>query len=139
MLRVQIGSILARPESRNIVKAGESSTYLVEGIGLVKISPHHTISPQYTRFRYDFVPDTLDHSAVDEWVKISDDDAWSTTRQAMRYEGLLVGGSSGAILAGALQWLKSEEGFKKYGGVEGVNVVVILPDGYVETFTACHE
>lgn len=68
---------------------------------------------------------------MDEWVKIKDDDAWSSTRQLIRLEGLLVGGSSGAILAGALRWLNSEEGFKKYGGVEGVNVVILLPDGYV--------
>jgi hypothetical protein len=72
---------------------------------------------------------------VDEWVKTSDEDAWPATRQAMRFEGLLVGGSSGAVLAGALRWLKSEEGFKKYGGVEGVNVVILFPDGYVPP---CH-
>lgn len=86
--------------------------------------------------RYDFIPGTLDHSSVDEWVKTNDDDAWPATRQAMRFEGLLVGGSSGSVLAGALRWLKSEEGFKKYGGVEGVNVVILFPDGYVSP--SCH-
>jgi len=106
-----IGSILALPEELNTLKPGEPSVYFVEGIG------------------YDFIPATLDHSTVDEWVKIKDDDAWSSTRQLIRHEGLLVGGSSGAVLAGALHWLNSEEGFKKYGGVEGVNVVVLLPDG----------
>lgn len=49
----------------------------------------------------------------------------------MLLEGLLVGGSSGAVLAGALRWLKSEEGFKKYGSIEGLNVVILFPDGYV--------
>lgn len=70
---------------------------------------------------------------MDEWVKTSDDDAWPGTRQAMQLEGLLVGGSSGAVLAGALHWLKSEEGFKKYGGVHGVNVVILFADGCVGT------
>ena len=51
---------------------------------------------------------------MDEWVKTKDDEAWSFTRQLIRLEGLLVGGSSGATLAGALRWLHSEEGFKKY-------------------------
>ena len=48
----------------------------------------------------------------------------------MRDEGLLVGGSSGSALAGALRWLKTKEG-KQYGALEGANVVVLLPDGCV--------
>lgn len=46
----------------------------------------------------------------------------------MRKEGLLVGGSSGSALSGALTWLKSEQG-RKFADTEGSNVVVLLPDG----------
>ena len=46
----------------------------------------------------------------------------------MRKEGLLVGGSSGSALSGALAWLKSEQG-RKFAETEGLNVVVLLPDG----------
>lgn len=71
----------------------------------------------------------MDYSLIDEWVKTSDEESWQAALQLMRLEGLLIGGSSGAVLAGALRWLKSEEGFQRYGGVEGLNVVIILPDG----------
>lgn len=79
--------------------------------------------------RYDFVPKTLVHSEIDTWVKTADDESWEATLQLMRLEGLLVGGSSGAVMAGALRWLKSEEGFAKFGGVENQNVVILFPDG----------
>jgi cystathionine beta-synthase len=48
----------------------------------------------------------------------------------MRKEGLLVGGSSGSSLSGALQWLHSEAG-QHVANTEGLNVIVLLPDGYV--------
>ena len=48
----------------------------------------------------------------------------------MRTEGLLVGGSSGSTMAGALKWFKTEEG-RKVAEAEGKNVVVLLADGFV--------
>lgn len=48
----------------------------------------------------------------------------------MRLEGLLVGGSSGSALSGALTWLKSDQG-RKFAQTKGMNVVVLLPDGCV--------
>lgn len=48
----------------------------------------------------------------------------------MRLEGLLVGGSSGSALAGAMDWLKSPAG-RKIAQSEGKNVVILLPDGLV--------
>lgn len=105
------GSIAARPESLNKLPSGQSGSYLVEGIG------------------YDFIPGTLDHHSVDTWIKTSDDESWTSTVELMRMEGLLVGGSSGAVMAGALRWLKSEEGMAAAGGVEGKNVVILFPDG----------
>ncbi|KAH8116302.1 pyridoxal phosphate-dependent enzyme, beta subunit [Phellopilus nigrolimitatus] len=102
------GSILASPESLNDDERGVS--YVVEGIG------------------YDFIPDVLSRADVDTWTKTSDAEAFAAVRILMREEGLLVGGSSGSALAGALRWLKSPEG-EKIAAAEGQNVVVLLPDG----------
>lgn len=66
---------------------------------------------------------------VDHWIKTSDEDAFAAARLLIKQEGLLVGGSSGSALVAALAWLKTEEGWKGFGSVEGANVVVLLPDG----------
>ncbi|KJA28003.1 hypothetical protein HYPSUDRAFT_34269 [Hypholoma sublateritium FD-334 SS-4] len=102
------GSILAQPESLNgVVDDGQ---YVVEGIG------------------YDFIPDVLDRSDVNTWIKTVDDESFSAVQQLMKTEGLLVGGSSGSALAGALRWLKTEEG-QVVANTPGKNVVVLLADG----------
>ncbi|KAI0741959.1 cystathionine beta-synthase [Daedaleopsis nitida] len=104
------GSILAYPDNLNTDGAGEP--YIVEGIG------------------YDFIPEVLsrDTADVDEWLKTSDEDAFAAVRLLMRHEGLLVGGSSGSSLSGALRWLNSERG-RAIAQTKGANVVVLLPDG----------
>ncbi|KAF8966289.1 tryptophan synthase beta subunit-like PLP-dependent enzyme [Flammula alnicola] len=102
------GSILALPESLNTADNG--AQYIVEGIG------------------YDFVPDVLCRDDVDVWLKTSDEESSAAVQQMMRSEGLLVGGSSGSALSGALRWLKSDEG-KAIANTSGKNVVVLLPDG----------
>ncbi|KAG2132770.1 tryptophan synthase beta subunit-like PLP-dependent enzyme [Suillus clintonianus] len=105
-----IGSILAVPDNLN--SSGEGSPYVVEGIG------------------YDFIPDVLsrDVADVNHWVKTADEDAFKAVQALMRKEGLLVGGSSGSALSGALTWLKSDQG-RRVAETEGLNVVVLLPDG----------
>ncbi|KAF8634569.1 hypothetical protein AX17_004159 [Amanita inopinata Kibby_2008] len=104
------GSILAYPDSLN--KAGEGTSYTVEGIG------------------YDFIPDVLsrDPADVNAWIKTSDEEAFAAVKTLMRNEGLLVGGSSGSALSGAFQWFKTEQG-RRIANSEGKNVVVLLPDG----------
>ncbi|KAL4242589.1 Cysteine Synthase/Cystathionine Beta-Synthase [Abortiporus biennis] len=104
------GSILALPEGLNEECKGE--TYVVEGIG------------------YDFIPQVLSREAgdVDTWLKTGDEESFEAVRKLMRLEGLLVGGSSGSALSGALRWLKSDEG-KKVAQTKGANVVVLLADG----------
>ena len=72
------------------------------------------------------MPEVLDYTYIDTWEKIKDDDAFGTSLYIMRTEGLLVGGSAGSAIAGALRYLKSPEGFERFGNVEGTNVVVIL-------------
>jgi len=77
------------------------------------------------------VPAVLSHDAVTHWIKSADPLSFATCKRLIRTEGLLVGGSSGASVGAALEWLKSEEGWNKVGGVKGMNVVVVLPDSCV--------
>ena len=78
---------MAYPDTLNT--EGVGSQYIVEGIG------------------YDFVPDVLsrDPKDVNSWIKSTDDESFEAVRKLMRLEGLLVGGSSGSALSGALRWL----------------------------------
>ena len=50
-----------------------------------------------------FIPETADLAVIDRWVRVSDRDAFLTARRLAREEGLLVGGSSGMAVFGALQ------------------------------------
>ncbi|KAL9548952.1 hypothetical protein MBANPS3_005444 [Mucor bainieri] len=47
------------------------------------------------------VPDSLDRQLVDEWIKVSDKEAYSMARRLIRDEGILCGPSSGALVAAA--------------------------------------
>lgn len=81
----------------------EICPYLVEGIG------------------YDFIPEVLDNSLIDTYIKTKDKDSFLMARRLIREEGLLVGGSSGAAVWAALQ---AASRLKK-----GEKCVVILADG----------
>ncbi len=89
-----IGSILG---GGNLI-----APYLVEGIG------------------YDFIPDVLNNQLIDSYIKVDDKDALNTARALIREEGLLVGGSCGAAMWGALQAAKNLKA--------GQKCLVILPD-----------
>ena len=89
-----IGSILGG--------GSEVNTYHVEGIG------------------YDFFPDVLDNTLVDRYIKTNDQDAFTMARRLILEEGLLIGGSSGSVVWGAIEAAKDLSPDK--------NVLVILPD-----------
>ncbi|MCX8028291.1 MAG: cysteine synthase family protein [Thermodesulfovibrionales bacterium] len=65
------------------------------------------------------IPKIYDPSLIDKNIKVSDDDAFSTTRQLALKEGLFVGMSSGAAMWGALQIAKE---------MQKGTIVVIFPD-----------
>ncbi|KAK9473806.1 pyridoxal phosphate-dependent enzyme, beta subunit, partial [Dipodascopsis tothii] len=96
-----VGSILAQPEALNSAGVG---TYHVEGIG------------------YDFVPDVLERARVHAWVKTTDDESFAYARRLIREEGILVGGSSGSALAGAVR------AARELGLGPADVVVVVFPD-----------
>jgi cysteine synthase B len=65
------------------------------------------------------VPKNYDPSFADEKITVTDDDAFTTTRELALKEGLFVGMSSGAAVWGALEMAKR---------ISSGTIVVILPD-----------
>lgn len=55
---------------------------------------------------YDFVPEVIDRKVVDDWHKIGDKTALPMARRLIGEEGLLVGGTSGGTVGGAIEYLK---------------------------------
>lgn len=52
----------------------------------------------------DFVPSTLNAQVIDEWIRVSDAESFSTARRIAREEGLLLGGSCGTALSAAFKY-----------------------------------
>ena len=52
----------------------------------------------------DFVPKTLNAQVIDEWIRVSDAESFSTARRIAREEGLLLGGSCGTALSAAFKY-----------------------------------
>ncbi|TVQ91861.1 MAG: pyridoxal-phosphate dependent enzyme [Deltaproteobacteria bacterium] len=81
----------------------QAFSYVLEGIG------------------EDFLPSTMDFQYVDEVERVSDKECFQMTRRLAREEGLFVGGSCGAAVAGALKYLRRHDR-------PGLTAVVLLPD-----------
>ncbi|MDF2614285.1 MAG: cysteine synthase [Clostridia bacterium] len=68
-----------------------------------------------------FVPDNLNLKVVDEIYKVKNEEAFATSKELAKTEGLLVGISSGAAAFAATEIAKRPEN-------KGKNIVVLLPD-----------
>ena len=77
----------ADPEG-SVLSGGSPSSWKVEGIG------------------EDFVPKTFNSQLVDDWVRVGDAEAFHYANMLARQEGLLLGGSSGTIMAAALRYAR---------------------------------
>lgn len=75
----------------SIFSGGEPGQYMVEGIG------------------YDFWPKVFDRSVVDEMVTVNDRDSFAEARRLAKEEGMLAGGSTGTVIAGARKFLSRPE------------------------------
>jgi cystathionine beta-synthase len=81
----------ADPEG-SVLSGGNGKPWKVEGIG------------------EDYVPKTFNSQLVDEWVRISDGEAFHIAREMSRREGLLMGGSTGTSVAAALRYARRLSG-----------------------------
>jgi cystathionine beta-synthase len=82
---------------------GDVGSWLVEGIG------------------EDFVPLNADLSRVSRAYAVSDAESFAAARELLKREGLLVGSSTGTMLAAALRYAREQTAPKR--------VVVLSPDG----------
>lgn len=96
----------------SILSGGDGSSWLVEGIG------------------EDFYPETFDKDLVDEYIQITDKEAFIAARELARKEGIFVGGSSGTAMAAALKFAKKTK--KK------MVIVAIFPDTGRNYLSKCH-
>ena len=96
------GSVFKKYKETGLFDKNEIYPYITEGIG------------------EDFLPRNVDFSLIDRFEKVTDKDAAIMTREVTRCEGIFVGNSAGAAIAGLMQ-LKDEL-------KEGDVVVVIFHD-----------
>lgn len=95
--------VAVEPDTSAVLSGGEPGAHKLQGIGA------------------GFVPEVLDTSVYDSVVTVSAEEAYSAGRLMGKKEGILVGISSGAALAAAINEAKKIEN-------KGKTIVVLLPD-----------
>lgn len=98
----QLRLVAVEPAASPVLSGGTKGPHPIQGIGA------------------GFVPGTYDASVVDEVLPVANEDAFALARRMAKEEGLLVGISSGAAVAAALQVAARKES-------EGKLIVVIIP------------
>ena len=96
--------VAVEPTDSPVLSGGKAGPHKIQGIGA------------------GFIPTTLDTGIYDEVVRVANEDAFAYGREFARREGALIGISSGAALAAAVQLARRPE-------FAGKNIVVLLPDG----------
>ncbi len=95
--------VAVEPAASPVLSEGKAGPHKIQGIGA------------------GFVPDVLNTKIYDEILRIENEDAFTTSKQLGKAEGILVGISSGAALHGAIELAKRPEN-------KGRTIVVLLPD-----------
>ena len=95
--------VAVEPKTSPVLSEGKAGAHKIQGIGA------------------GFVPDTLDTKIFDAIVPVANEDAFKFGREFARAEGILIGISSGAALAAAVELSKRKD-------FAGKNFVVLLPD-----------
>lgn len=95
--------VAMEPASSPVLSEGCSGAHKIQGIGA------------------DFVPEVLNTKLIDEVIMIENGAAFEMGKLIARKEGFLVGISSGAALAGAIQLAEREEN-------RGKTIVTVFPD-----------
>ena len=120
-----------RPETRIIVCEPDNSPILGSGIPQQR-EPDGSPSDSHPYFRPhlmqgwspDFIPklteDAVNAETIDEIIAVNGNDALRMSRDLATKEGIFVGISAGATLAGAMQIAEKAE--------QGSNILVMLPD-----------
>jgi cysteine synthase A len=94
--------IALEPEDSPVLSGGQPGPHPIQGIGA------------------GFVPAILDRKVIDEVITIGNETAFDTARKVAKLEGIPVGISSGAAVAGALEVAARP-------GMEGKTIVTIIP------------
>lgn len=95
--------IAVEPQESPLLSEGKAGPHKIQGIGA------------------NFVPEVLQKELIDEIVTASADEAFQCGREIARTEGILVGISSGAVLAAALKLAKRPE-------YQGKRIAMVLTD-----------
>jgi cysteine synthase A len=95
--------VAVEPASSPVLSEGKAGPHKIQGIGA------------------GFVPKVLDTNIYDEIIPVENDDAFATSKELTKREGLLTGISSGAALYAGIKLAKRPEN-------EGKTIVVLLPD-----------